>query len=1155
MTESSADGKEVFILYKISNGITSAYLSWIIKDGRGNMVAAEFFDRSKAAVVGLGASFMQDGSQKIRRITLQGEGKHSNQFALINSKEWDVFYTNFFFNYDRCNVALVLNKGIGSGYILTTEEMLMDDFYHAIMNNYNLPLLKEWTGYLLSALENKGLVVKKIIVHQPAGFSGTIYLKGREIPVSSLQLLQMDVTEEQLKTVVSEGLKTKRIWISTIPQKPLDFGKTGNSLDAYMSNYGNYLQKNVEDAIQPLMPLKDTVDSFITKKMRPYPQQAAIINGMIALKKKGKKHGFLNCGMGCGKTIMGIGVVEGYANQRWLDMHPGKTLKDMYLSAPEDQPKYRTVIMPPGHLVEKWKREILREVPGAQVEVLSTLRQLTEIRMRGKEPQGREWYIISKDFCKLGFSESPIPVNMSSGPLVADYCVDCYEDVGNRYMKMMRGNMKGKCPNCGGRHFKGTVFPAYGQITGLTCPSCNRILLDVAALQHDPEDEDTPKKYALTPDDFAGKKDRNAFCCHCGTPLWGANCKPVGAPAKPGKWKKVSHYANWSKKNRKTAWVLKGKEYYYYKAADLIDDLTGKPYTEMDIRPTPQEFSPRKVSPAHYIKKYLKGYWDFAILDECHKYAGAGTGQANAAHALVKTSGFTLGLTGTLTNGKADSLYYLLWMLEPGTMVKKGFTFSSPLQFSKQYGCVETRYEAAYNGESSYRQMTKGRQINMPRTIPGISPLVYSEFLLDSSENMDLADMTKYMPPLIEQVEVLSLPQDVQQAYDRCAKVLKDESKKPQGKCILGETLNFCLSYPDKPYKREVIVHPRLKDYAVLNPPSCDKYCSLDNLLPKEQRVVEIVNQEQEEGRNVFIFANFTGKDESNVTQRIKQVIEKHCLMAGRVDILKADSPEALKREAYIHERAKSGVKCVITNAKVCETGLDFCWEEDGVFYNYPTIIFLQPTYELATMMQASRRHYRLNQTVECRTFWMAYENTLQAAALSIMASKQVAAAAIQGKFSAEGLAAMAKGVDARILLAKKLSEDDNSSAEELSSMFDVLSVANAAEDGDEQSYVPPMIYFELMGADYEDDVVAAGETSGNILFDFDLAAAPETDIVVDDTPERKPRKKTTSIAGQIGLFGEGGIPMVNDPMVVPLIVQFRRKKPLAVASGQLSLF
>lgn len=1145
----------LFIMYKISNGTISTHLSWMIKDGQNNIVAAEFFDRSKAAVVGMGASFMQSGSQRIKRVTIHGEGKYLNPYANVDGKEWDVFYTNFIFDYDHCNVGLALSKEIGSRYILTTKEMLLDDFYYTLMNNYNLPLLKEWTNYLLAAFQNKGMAIQKIIVHQPAGFCGTIFLKGKEIPLTSLQLLRIDATEDQLKSVVSEGLKNKRICISAVPQNRLDFGNTGNSLDAYMSNYGSYLQKNVENAIEPLMPLKDTVDSFITKKMRPYPQQAAIINGMIALKEKGKRYGFLNCGMGCGKTIMGIGIVEGYANKKWLDMHPGKTLKDMYLSDPGDQPKYRAVIMPPGHLVEKWKREILREVPGAQVEVLSTLRQLVEIRERGKEPQGREWYIISKDFCKLGFSESPIPVNMSSGPLVADYCTDCYEDEGKIHMKIMRGSMKGRCPSCGGRHFKGRVFPSYGQITGLTCPSCNRILLDVAAVLHEPEDEGESRKYALTPGDFAGKKDRNAFCCHCGTPLWGANCKPVGTPEKPGKWKKISHYANWNKKNRKTAWVLKGKEYYYYKDADLIDSETGKPYEEMDIRPTPQDFSPRKVSPAQYIKKYLKGYWDFAILDECHKYAGAGTGQANAAHALVKTSGFTLGLTGTLTNGKADSLYYLLWMLEPETMVKKGFTFSSALEFSKQYGCVETTYEAAYNGESSYRQMTKGRQINTPRTIPGISPLVYSEFLLDTSENMDLADMTRYMPPLIEQVEILSLPDDVQKAYDHCAGVLKKESKKPQGRCLMGETLNFCLSYPDKPYKRDEIMHPRHKDYTVLKPPSCDKYCNPDILLPKEQRVVEIVKKEQEEGRNVFIFANYTGKDESNITQRMKEILEKHCLMAGRVEILRADSPEALKREAYIHERARSGVKCVITNAKVCETGLDFCWEENGVFYNYPTIIFLQPTYELATMMQASRRHYRLNQTVECRTYWMAYEKTLQTAALSIMANKQVAAAAIQGKFSAEGLAAMAKGVDARILLAKKLSEDDNSSAEELCSMFDVLSAANAAEDGDGQSYVPPMIYFELMGADYEDDVVVAGEMPGNVLFDFDLVAAPKIDIVVDDTPERKSRKKTTSIAGQIGLFGEGGIPVINDPVVVPLIVQFKRIKPLAVASGQLSLF
>lgn len=63
--------------------------------------------------------------------------------------------------------------------------------------------------------------------------------------------------------------------------------------------------------------------------------------------------------------------------------------------------------------------------------------------------------------------------------------------------------------------------------------------------------------------------------------------------------------------------------------------------------------------------------------------------------------------------------------------------------------------------------------------------------------------------------------------------------------------------------------------------------------------------------------------------------------------------------------------------------------------------------YNLFTLWQASRRHYRLNQDVECRTFYLAYANTIQEEVIRIKGEKQVATSAIQGKFSAEGLAAM----------------------------------------------------------------------------------------------------------------------------------------------------
>ncbi len=1141
-------------MLKASNGIMEVYLSWIIRDAAGNLVAAEVFDRSGVAVRSVCASIVSEDSTRRQYLTVTGIENGSGIATVSVNGSYDASYTDFKFQRDRCNVGTVTSRDLGKTLILSSREEIEEDFYGVLMREYNLPILREWTPYLMRELTDKRCVaVGKSYLEASEGIK-ELWIHGKPHGIRELRLLRLTLTEEALGRVIREGISSGRIRVTDKPQERLDFGSGGNSLDAYVSTYGKDLQRNVESAIVPLSPLLDKAEGFVTKKLRPYPQQAAVIGGMLALIRGGERYGLINCEMGTGKTIMGIGVVEAWANQNWLSSHPGKTLKDLYLSNPDEKPKYRAVIMPPGHLVEKWKREILREVPDASVEVITTLRQLTDLRERGKKPEGREWYVIGKDFCKLDGMDSPIPVNLSSGTLIADYCEECYEETGIREMKVMRGKYKGRCPRCGGRKFRGGAFPEYGKIRGLVCPSCNRILINPANLSQDEEDE--MGSIGLMPEDFAGKKESNAFCAHCGAPLWGISCKPLGNESKKPAWRKISHFSNWTLKNRKTAWVLRGKERSYLSAAGLIDPDTGEVHPEMEVRYAAQEYSPRKYAPHRYIKKYLKGFFDFLILDEVHKYAGAGTGQACAAHALVKASRFTLGLTGTLTNGKADSLFYLFWMLMPGKMKKEGFQHGDPLSFAKRYGCIETVYEAAYTGRSgTYRSMTRGRQIKPPRSRPGISPLVYSDFLLEHAVSMSIADMTKYMPPLKEFVEVLRLPAEVQRSYDRCAAALKDFAG-GTGIGPLGETLNFCLSYPDKPYGREKIMNPAKKDDVILVPPSHDGYSMPDKLLPKEERIVQIIRKEQEEGRNVFVFANFTGKEESNVTVRLKTVIERHCNMAGRVEILRADSPEALRREAYIHERARMGVRCVITNAKVCETGLDFCWEEDGIFYNYPTIIFAQPTYELATMMQASRRHYRLNQKEECRTYWMAYEGTLQSAALQIMAAKQVAAAAIQGKFSADGLAAMAQGVDARILLAKKLVEDDNSSAQELSSMFDVLAQNAGGDDDGDNGYVPPILYHELLGADYVEEP-ANGKGMSLFELSIDGLLAKEDETLEKTKVISLERESFTSAmdAFQTCLPGFGRLE--HDKTVISFdgMVKARKAKVLKKVVGQTSLF
>ena len=184
-------------------------------------------------------------------------------------------------------------------------------------------------------------------------------------------------------------------------------------------------------------------------------------------------------------------------------------------------------------------------------------------------------------------------------------------------------------------------------------------------------------------------------------------------------------------------------------------------------------------------------------------------------------------------------------------------------------------------------------------------------------------------------------------------------------------------------------------------------------------------------------------------------------------------------------------------------TLLDFCYWFEGKWYNYPTLIFYQISYELAVIWQASRRAYRLIQTEECRNYYIGYTDTLQAAALQIMAEKQVAASAVQGKFSVEGLSALAKGVDPRLKLAQMLAEGDNSSRESLENMFDVLNNSHEG-DGDDlyDDYEPPLTYYELMG--FEETVSTMEELSLFDLMDETLIGKP------DETNKEEARKEKT---------------------------------------------
>lgn len=159
------------------------------------------------------------------------------------------------------------------------------------------------------------------------------------------------------------------------------------------------------------------------------------------------------------------------------------------------------------------------------------------------------------------------------------------------------------------------------------------------------------------------------------------------------------------------------------------------------------------------------------------------------------------------------------------------------------------------------------------------------------------------------------------------------------------------------------------------------------------------------------------------------------------------------------------------------EDGAGFLFFYRNIMYNFLTIIFYQYSYDLFTMWQASRRHYRLNQILECRTFYLLSSHTIQVDALEMVAGKQVATSAIQGHFSSEGLCAMAQGVDPRIKLAQAAAEKSPEQIKGLKSMFDVLNQWHAGS-GEKQEYKGMATFYELTGIDLKKK---AGQEGGLI--------------------------------------------------------------------------
>ena len=405
---------------------------------------------------------------------------------------------------------------------------------------------------------------------------------------------------------------------------------------------------------------------------------------------------------------------------------------------------------------------------------------------------------------------------------------------------------------------------------------------------------------------------------------------------------------------------------------------------------------------ATYIHKHMRNYFDYLVLDEAHEAKGDDTAIAGALGSLAAACPKRIAMTATICGGYAWHLRTLLYRLSPASLVTEGLTWKDSMGFSERYGRIEKRVtETDDRGGSDNRQSrgkTSTRTVKYVR--PGVMPTFFGRHLIGNAVFLSLDEISENLPDLSQDPIPCQMDAELEAHYKVVERLLKEacrEAMKRRDKSLLSKMLQTLLAYPDMPYGwSEIGYHTDSGRWiSVVTPENL----SPDVIRPKEQRLIDNVLAERDAGRKVWVYSVMTNV--RDVNERLRLILEKAGL---RVKVLRS-SVETKVREQWIMDNAP-GVDVMVSHPELVETGLDF-FDHAGT-YNFPTIDFYSTGYETNMVRQSGGRHFRIGQKKDCKTRYYYYEETMQARAMKHMGEKFSAATSLEGKFSSEGLMALA---------------------------------------------------------------------------------------------------------------------------------------------------
>ena len=549
---------------------------------------------------------------------------------------------------------------------------------------------------------------------------------------------------------------------------------------------------------------------------------------------------------------------------------------------------------------------------------------------------------------------------------------------------------------------------------GFVCPDCGEVV-------EMPLVDEGGSTYFVYADGtfFLRENSKNHICRHCRSPLWAPLCEGV----LPKDWVKVGGF---------------GYVYLPHRAlyTPLIkSSAVHKKLEQLAAYGTPQRVaSPRRYPLSTYIRKKMRGRIDALIADELHQYnndSGQGDAMGEIAHAARKV----IGMTATLINGYATGIFYLLYRLFPRYMQLDQKAYGDTKAFASDYGVIETTFEITEEEYQSTRRTVVHKKKD--RLLPGVSPLVYARFLLENAVFISLYDIGRALPDYEEIPIGLAMSDDVAREYERIQKYFQalSRSDPKQASALQSAFINLLTAYPDQPYGHEpIFISKRGMPPQVVYEPkdAVQSGC----LLEKDRKVLELVLTKLDAGENVLIYTSWVRLDTQE--KLFKALCENNvptAVMTQRVPVE--------RREEWIQSQLDEGIRVLIVNPTLLETGLDL--------NAFTTLIYYNISYNLFTLRQSSRRSWRINQYASrIEVYFFYYIGSIQHRAIELMATKLSAATLIEGNISDEGLAALGSNDDLAAQLARELAQGISEHVEDLTAMFHKMAFLKENEQTDE---------------------------------------------------------------------------------------------------------